>query len=176
MPPQKVNDYGVKRLGVLNWVSIVHDSTGSHGPSIHKDQYRRGYHSRAASLRVGSLAPSRLTDCEWLWQRAVYWLIGYFDVVDPGRRWPLMAPADERCNPRFIPLGHRLDTAVGPIGHPASETQRPRCRDRRGTKSDSLYTPRDAQPFAYVHAIYPTRTYRSVRRRRCQSSYTDCGP
>jgi hypothetical protein len=92
-------------------------------------------------------------DRKWLWQRTVYWLIGHFDVVDPGCRWPIMTPADERCNPRLIPLGHRLDTAVSAIGYLASETQRPRCRDRRGTKSDSLYPPRDAQPFAYAHSI-----------------------
>ena len=101
-------------------------------------------------------------DRKWLWQRAVYRLIGHFDAVDPGCRWTLMAPADERCNPRLIPLSYCLDTAVGPIGHPASETQHLRCRDRRGTKSNSLDTPHDVQPFAYAHAIYPTRMYRSA--------------
>jgi hypothetical protein len=66
-----------------------------------------------------------------------------------------MAPADERRNPCLIPLSYRLDTAIGSIGHPPSETQRLCCRDRRGTKSNALYTPRDAQPFAYEHGALP---------------------
>src|SRR5438046_9864570 len=66
-----------------------------------------------------------------------------------------MAPADKRCNPSLIPLSYCLDTAVSPIGHPASETQRLRCRDRRGTKSNTLDTPRDAQSFAYEHGTLP---------------------
>ena len=67
----------------------------------------------------------------------------------------MMTPVDERSDIRVITLGNRLNAAVGPVGHPATETQLPRYRDRRGTKSDTLDTSHDAQPFAYDHSALP---------------------
>src|SRR5262245_47522681 len=67
----------------------------------------------------------------------------------------MMAPADERCDRRIIALSHRLNTAISSVGHPATETEPPRCSDRRGAKRDTLDTPCDVQPFAYDHRIPP---------------------
>ena len=81
-------------------------------------------------MSLTSAVFGRLADREWLWQHAVYRLIGHFDVVDTCCRWPLMAPVDERCNRRVVTLGNRLNAAVGPVGHPSTETQHTRCRGR----------------------------------------------
>src|SRR5262249_9272159 len=103
----------------------------------------------------------RLANCKWLWQCTLYYLIGHFDTVHTRCRRSMMAPADERCDCRIIALSHRLNATVGPVGHPATETEPPRGGDRRGAKRDSLDTSYDVQPFAYDHRISPR-----LRRRR----------
>ena len=58
---------------------------------------------------------------KWRWQRPLYWFIGHFDTVHTRCWRSMMAPADERYDCHIIALSHRLNTAVSPIGHPATE-------------------------------------------------------
>ncbi len=65
----------------------------------------------------------------------------HIHVVDPRRRRPMMRPRYNLFDGFLFALGHHLDAPIGPILHPAGDSQPPRLPLRRCTKEYAGHPP-----------------------------------